>query len=69
MLFKAHEDAEEQRRIAVVAQIAERNRALRMQQEQQERMLEQQRIRDRAIADSIRIANMPKYTLEEVANW
>lgn len=66
LMFKLHSDAIERQRIEEEARLAEQYRIEQIQQAERDREMAQQVAIEQAIADSIRIANMPSYTLDEV---
>lgn len=66
LLFKLHADALEKQIADEMARLAEQYRVEQVQQAQREREWAQQIAREQAIADSIRIAKMPSYTLDDV---
>lgn len=66
LLFKLHADAVEKRRADEEARLAEQYRIEQVQQAERDRAWKQRIAREQAIADSIRIARMSSYTLDDV---
>lgn len=66
LFFKHMADVQEQRRLEEIAQLEENNRQRVTEQAERDRLRAIEEARQQQIADSIRIANMPSYSISDV---